>query len=378
MRKRDDRAWWRWVQLRGERRISIVLVLGGVKSTQTLPSGATEREASRHVRILTAQLESGRADAPADWDEAIDQFIESRTGRRSTLASYRNNLRSVARTLPTSDPLALTESHAAAFVAARAGAVSASTIKGAIDAVAIMQRWCVAQGWLDRATWDEVERPEVIAAARHLRPDQLGAFLRASERLGKRDGWEQWPAAAYLLCHGLRTAEVQHLLVADIDLVSGFVSVVDRLGARTKTRASIRTIPIVSAAALECLRETYRDAAPTWPAFPTGRQASGSDVPVMASGRTAWFARRCRATCAEAEITPAVSPHDLRHTVATAAVIAGADMHSVQSLLGHSDARVTARIYSHATSAQRAQGAAEIVGAWLDRVVAPKPGLRAV
>ena len=40
-----------------------------------------------------------------------------------------------------------------------------------------------------------------------------------------------------------------------------------------------------------------------------------------------------------------VSPHDLRHTAATLALEAGADLKAVQELLGHQDAQTTMQFY---------------------------------
>lgn len=378
MRKRGDRAWWSWLTLRGEKRIRVYLVERGVRTTETLPREATAREAERRVRILTAALARGDVSAPADWTEAIDAFIASRANPRpATVSSYRSHLGSVQRTLAGSDPLALTTRDAERYHSAIIDAgLSASTAKGGMQAVRIFQRWAVAQGWLTRATWEEAELPEVLSEKRHLQHDEMGRFLRAAERLGAR--WPEWPAAAYLLCHGLRTSEGKHLLVRDIDLTAGVVQVVDRVGSRTKTATSVRSFPVLSASALACLRRTFRDLPGDAPAFPTGKRRKDEARAGAATGRTKWFARRCEATCAEAEIGVPVTPHGLRHTVATAAVVAGADMHSVQALLGHADARTTARIYSHATAAQRAHGAAVVVGAWLDRVVEARPGLEAV
>lgn len=73
-----------------------------------------------------------------------------------------------------------------------------------------------------------------------------------------------------------------------------------------------------------------------------------------------------------------ISPHALRHTVATLAITAGADIGSVQALLGHEDARVTARIYSHAVAGTQAMGAARAVGEYLDRAMSGRAQIKAV
>ena len=44
---------------------------------------------------------------------------------------------------------------------------------------------------------------------------------------------------------------------------------------------------------------------------------------------------------------PAITPHSLRHTAASLSISAGADVKAVQSMLGHSDARMTLNTYGH-------------------------------
>ena len=44
---------------------------------------------------------------------------------------------------------------------------------------------------------------------------------------------------------------------------------------------------------------------------------------------------------------PGLHPHDLRHTAASLAITAGADVLAVQRMLGHTYAATTLRIYGH-------------------------------
>lgn len=57
---------------------------------------------------------------------------------------------------------------------------------------------------------------------------------------------------------------------------------------------------------------------------------------------------------------PNVRPHDLRHTCATVAISSGADIKSVQSLLGHATASFTLNVYTHTSDKMKADTAARM------------------
>jgi integrase len=61
------------------------------------------------------------------------------------------------------------------------------------------------------------------------------------------------------------------------------------------------------------------------------------------------YRRRAFAKVVKAAGLPAkVTPHKLRHTCATVALGAGADVRSVAALLGHERASMTLDVYAHA------------------------------
>ena len=60
---------------------------------------------------------------------------------------------------------------------------------------------------------------------------------------------------------------------------------------------------------------------------------------------------------------PYVRIHDLRHSAASGALMAGSSLHDVKELLGHSNISLTADLYGHVSDAGRRATAARIEGA---------------
>lgn len=59
---------------------------------------------------------------------------------------------------------------------------------------------------------------------------------------------------------------------------------------------------------------------------------------------------------------PDARPHDLRHTAATVAIASGADIKSVQDLLGHATASFTLNVYAHTSDQMMKDTAARVQG----------------
>ncbi|MCE9610476.1 MAG: tyrosine recombinase XerC [Chthoniobacter sp.] len=168
---------------------------------------------------------------------------------------------------------------------------------------------------------------------------QIEELLSAPLRVEKQAQAPVWmPArdAAILelfYSSGLRLAELVALDVKDVDVFSETVRV---LGKGRKERV----VP-VGAPALEAIQR-YRQAArvETGPLFL-------SKVRSRLTAANVWLAiqRYLRHT----SIPVRISPHKLRHSFATHLLDAGADLRSVQALLGHSSLSTT-QIYTHVTT----------------------------
>jgi integrase/recombinase XerD len=134
---------------------------------------------------------------------------------------------------------------------------------------------------------------------------------------------------------GMRRAELCNLKVEDIDSTRMIIHI--RQGKRGKDR----DVPL-SPKVLEALREYWRWMKPRTYLFPGTIKGSRADKPI--THKVLWEA--CREAAQRAGITKAVRPHLLRHSFATHLVEAGADLPTVQALLGHADLKPTS-IYLH-------------------------------
>jgi integrase/recombinase XerD len=134
---------------------------------------------------------------------------------------------------------------------------------------------------------------------------------------------------------GLRRAELCELKVGDIDSHRMVLRVERGKGGRD------RDIPL-SPTLLAALRVYYRWMRPQTYLFPGTRHGWRSDAPITA--KVVWdavqYAKR------QAGITKHVTPHTLRHTYATHLLEAGADLRTIQLLLGHADLSHTT-VYLH-------------------------------
>lgn len=123
---------------------------------------------------------------------------------------------------------------------------------------------------------------------------------------------------------GIRRAEMCRLKVSDIDSERMIVHIRKGKGGRD------RDVPL-SQKLLETLREYFRWMKPkTW-LFPGTVDHRRADVPI--TEKMTWAAARKAAQ--RAGIKKRVSPHILRHSYATHMLEAGADLRTIQVLLGH-------------------------------------------
>jgi site-specific recombinase XerD len=138
-----------------------------------------------------------------------------------------------------------------------------------------------------------------------------------------------------LYATGLRRAEMSHLKVSDIDSKRMVIHVRQGKGGRDRD-------VLLTPKLLETLREYWRWMKPRTYLFPGTVKGWRADVPI--TEKIVWTA--VSEASRRAGIAKRISPHTLRHCFATHMLEAGADLRTIQVLLGHAKIGDTA-LYLH-------------------------------
>lgn len=189
------------------------------------------------------------------------------------------------------------------------------------------------------------------------------ASKRPAEFLKPKDAASLWRALAgtelelalrFMLATGTRVGEATGVRWQDLDLEGCRVHIrgqMQRLDGKLQYRATTKTnqdrvlpIPPALAQSLGVLRaERLVD---------EDTQDPDGIVFLNADGRRLdpkYVSVRLKEACVAAGV-PSVSPHKLRHTAATLAVMETGDLHGTQKFLGHNQGRLTSDQYAHATA----------------------------
>jgi site-specific recombinase XerD len=207
---------------------------------------------------------------------------------------------------------------------------ASSTVIQTRSALRFLYVCTLKQKWFD----DEIPHPKKrVTLPGVLSADEVARMLDCTQNL------KHWTILATFYGTAVRCKELQQLKVSDIDSQRMVLHVREGKGGIPRDIA-------LSLALLERLRLYFRRCRPQDWLFPSGRNLS-SPLNVRSIRHV------CRQAARRASIKRRVHPHLFRHACATHMLDAGADLRSIQVMLGHSDIRTTAR-YLHISS-QRLQ-----------------------
>ncbi len=271
--------------------------------------------------------------AGAALEQLVEEYLASLLAERglapATITAYRRDLTAYLAHLDGSPPEG--DSVAGFIAAEHAAGKAATTLARRLAAVRGLHRFLVAEGLADADPTrlvDSPRRPRSLPKA--LTIPETFALLEApdpSQRAGRRDR----ALLEFLYATGCRVAEAVGLDELDLDLAEG-TAVVTGKGNRQ------RLVPVGEAA---------RTAIAAWLPDRAALRTARSGRAVFLNLRGGRITRQgvwevVRAAGVRAGLpTGAASPHVLRHSAATHMVEGGADLRTVQELLGHASISTT-------------------------------------
>jgi integrase/recombinase XerC len=228
---------------------------------------------------------------------------------------------------------ALSAGDVRAFLAHRRGALSARSLSQTLSAVRSFHRFLDRRLGVACAGLGLVRGPKVVPGApRPVSEDQAIGLLAEAGADPDREAWEarrDEAVLALLYGCGLRISEALALKRADAPLGASLRI----LGKGAKVRLA-PVLPRVRAAVDAYLASLPFELAPDAPLF---RAARGGPLPPR---RVQELMARLRGRLGLSE---RATPHALRHSFATHLLGAGADLRSIQELLGHASLSTTQR-----------------------------------
>lgn len=218
--------------------------------------------------------------------------------------------------------------------------LAAATIARKLAAIKAFYRFMTAEGYMDANPAEVVEAgTKGIKLPRVLSEDEVVRLLNQPD-ITTAEGFRDRTMLEVLYATGMRVSELINLTLERVDLNMKYIIA---FGKGSKERI----VPLGSVAA-EFLQQYLEKVRPK-----LTHAGRNTNIVFMAFGGHELTRQRfwqiIRAYGRKANINKALTPHILRHSFATHLLDNGADLRSVQELLGHSDISTT-QIYTHLTN----------------------------
>ena len=284
--------------------------------------------------------EKGSASFEHHLDRLQQHLIVEKGLSRNTLAAYLSDLycfRDFIEEENLPSFLYLTRDHITRYLARRREhGVAASTSARELVSVKTLYRFLREEGILTDDPTERISTPQ----QKHGLPDVLSVeeverVLEAPDRatpLGQRDA----AMLEIFYCAGLRVSEMVDMNLEDVRASTGFIMVRGKGGKE-------RLVPM-GEVATERIEEYLREGRP---GLTKGREAAALFINRSArrlSRQALW--KIVKKYVQKVAVHKTVSPHTLRHSFATHLLAGGADLRSLQHMLGHADISTT-QIYTH-------------------------------
>jgi len=217
---------------------------------------------------------------------------------------------------------------------------AATTVARKVAAVRSLFNFMVAEGIIKANPIQDVRSPKIgKSLPKPISISQVRLLLEQPSKRSTPEAKRDKAMLELLYASGMRVSELVSLNLGDVDLENGYVRC---LGKGNKERV----IPIAPQAALsvaEYVKEVHPHLAHNKDEQALFLNARGDRL----TRQGFWQILKGYAKAANLEIE--ITPHTLRHSFATHMLNGGADLRSVQELLGHANISTT-QVYTHLTT----------------------------
>ncbi len=278
------------------------------------------------------------------FDLLADQFIHhlrvEKGLAKNTIESYGRDLARYFDFLGKNSlhPLKASQIHLMEYVSSLAGSLSVRSIARNLSSLKVFYRFLVSDGKTETNPARLISNPKLPRRLPGVMSGEEVERLLAAPDPSTSRGLRDRAMLELLYASGLRVSELVGLKITNINLEAGWV--------RTIGKGSKERMVPMGSKAQQSLKEYLPHSRPS-----LLRKRSSSFLFVTSRGKPMSrqaFWKIIKRFSRLAGISKEVSPHSLRHSFASHLLEHGADLRSVQIMLGHADISTT-QIYTHVT-----------------------------
>jgi integrase/recombinase XerD len=253
----------------------------------------------------------------------------------NTLQAYRADLEHFVRFIET-DPVPVREALLIYLNSLYRSGLGSRSIARHLTTLRTFYKFQLAEGKIDSDPTEHIKSPKQWQTIPHFMNSEQIQRLLAAPDVSKPTGVRDKAMVELLYATGLRVSELCHLRLGDVERRLGFV--------RATGKGNKQRLIPVGRPALDLVEQYLESARPQ-----ILKQKTSPWLFVTARGgcltrQAFWHALTLLGK--KAGIFHDLSPHVLRHSFATHLLEGGADLRSVQTMLGHADISTT-QIYTH-------------------------------
>ena len=259
-----------------------------------------------------------------------DYLIQTKHASENTVASYMRDIRQFSAYMQQEHDAALPEAHRADILAyvdwLTAAGKSSATISRSMASLKNLYTFSVQKGICAENPVHDIHVEKSAKKLPQILTGKEVELLLSQPQLTDMKGYRDKAMLELLYATGIRVSELICLNVDDINLSVGFI--------RCTSKGKTRVIPLYPAA-VKALHNYIADIRPQMIATPLEPSLFVNVNGERMTRQGFW--KIIKYYQEKAQINKDITPHTLRHSFAAHLLENGADLHSIQEMLGHSD-----------------------------------------